>query len=291
MAQGKAVSHMGTRIAASIFALACTLLLTLPCSTSPYALADEQATALDAAAVSSPAAFGTLPHILFISSYDYDWDSVPKQLTGFVGEINGSAKVDYLFMDTKACSYDDAKATTYGQIEQAFARGESYDLIVLGDDAALDFALEYQSKLFAGLPLVFEGINTEAKAYSAAQDPFVTGVVESFPMEQTVEAARKLSPQATQIVAIADDSESCKGSLQQYFDCQGDFPSLAFKVMDCSTLTGEQITQQLGAYGDDTILLFLMMSSDSNNVEYSQFEAARIVSKSAHIPVFKADEL
>lgn len=231
------------------------------------------------------------PRVLFLSSYDYDWDSVPKQLEGFANEIDDFAKTDYFFMDTKTHSYEEVKTNIYNQIQGELESGTNYDVIVLGDDAALDFALEYQTKLFDGIPMVFEGINSEEKAQSVAEDPLITGVVESFPMEETIALAQTISPNATKLVAIADDSESCKGSIEQFYDSRNDFPELAFQEINCSRLTEKQIKEKIGSCGEDTILLFLMMSENSQGYDYTLFESTRLVSDSAKIPVYKTDEL
>ena len=42
----------------------------------------------------------THPTILFLSSYAYDWDSVPDQLAGVASVMRTAAKMDYVFMDT-----------------------------------------------------------------------------------------------------------------------------------------------------------------------------------------------
>ena len=39
--------------------------------------------------------------VLFISSYSYDWSSIPMQLRGINKELTDSVDIDYLFMDTK----------------------------------------------------------------------------------------------------------------------------------------------------------------------------------------------
>lgn len=231
------------------------------------------------------------PKILFVSSYDYDWDSVPKQLNGFANTIDGNAKVDYVFMDTKSFESSEVEANTFDRIGTNIKNAGQYDVVVLGDDAALDFALEYQQELFYGVPMVFEGINTEEKARNAAEDPLVTGVVESFPMEDTIALARSLSPNATQIVAICDDTESGRGSLEQYYDSKSQFEDLTFKELDCSQLTDDEMSKKIASYGDETILLYLMLSHNKDGGEISSLEATKLITSAAKIPVFKSDEI
>ena len=52
------------------------------------------------------------PRILFLLSYNYDWESVPSQLDGVTSTIGGSGNIDYVFMDTKRQSYEAIKGAT-----------------------------------------------------------------------------------------------------------------------------------------------------------------------------------
>ena len=231
------------------------------------------------------------PRILFLSSYAYDWESVPKQLAGINSEINGYAKVDYLFMNTKRENYEDVKKEIYNKVEAYQRQDGVYDVVILGDDAALDFGLEYQKELFEDTPLVFEGINDEKKAQEAAKDPLITGIVETFPMEDTIDIARSMYPKAKQIVAVTDGTEAAEGSMEQYLDVAEEYTDLQFKMLDCSKLTDEQIVEELALYDESTILLYLMLTKDVNGNIYSVSETSEFIAKYAQIPVFKADEL
>lgn len=230
------------------------------------------------------------PHVLFLSSYSYEWESIPKQLDGIADTLNGYARIDYVFMDTKRLDYDAVKDTVHDDVlsrEQI----ESYDYVITGDDAALHFVLDYRSELFSGTPVVFEGINSESFAYEAAKDPLITGIVEAFPLEDTIRMAKGINPGATKVVGITDDSTSGKGSTQQFLDCATDFPELSFSTINCSTLTTDEIGKAMSSYSSDTILVYLLMSTDTNGNKYSVAQAVEYVASHASVPVYKADEI
>lgn len=230
------------------------------------------------------------PRVLFLGSYNYEWESVPKHLSGITDTLNGYAMVDYVFMDTKRLEYEDVKEVVYQDI---LSRSESrpFDYVIAADDAALMFVLEYKDELFSGIPVVFEGINDEAFAYRAAEDPLITGIVETFPLEETIALALNINPDAAQIVGITDDTVSGQGSTTQFFDCQKSFPDLTFSTLDCSQLTCAEIGDALAGYTNDTILIYLMMTVDANGNTYSHTEATEYTTSCANIPVYKADEL
>lgn len=231
------------------------------------------------------------PRILFLSSYAYDWESIPRQLKGISSVLNGKAKIDYIFMDTKKVPLEKVEKQILRHIQYNLQKEGAYDVVILGDDAALDFGVKYQTRLFRGVPLVFEGINTQAKAMEAAKDPYISGIAEQFPLEDTIQLANELYPDARQIVAISDNSESGKGSTEQYYDCKSFFPNLQFKDINTSLLTKSQLQEQVSQYGTETILLYLMGGDDVDGNNYTLLESVELVTSSAKIPIFKADEV
>jgi len=231
------------------------------------------------------------PRVLFLSSYAYDWESVPKQLEGITDVLNGKTQVDYIFMDTKKMDFATVEDQIYKHIEYNIQKDGVYNVVILGDDAALDFALKYQDTIFSQTPLVFEGINTEEKAKEAAKDPLITGVVEQFPIEDTIRVAKNLCPRATNIVGISDNTESGIGSTKQFYDSATEFPEMKFSDLNTSKMTEKEIEEQIASYGEDTILLFLLFSDDGEGNRYSLLEAIELVTRCAQVPVFKADEI
>jgi PAS domain-containing protein len=232
----------------------------------------------------------THKRVLYISSYAYDWDTVPMQLDGITDVLGGKAKLDYIFMNTKRIPDADAYDYTYNLAKTYIGEDGQYDAVLLGDDAALDFAIENQTTLFADTPLVFCGINSESKAQEAAKDPLMAGVVEKFPISETISLAQRFYPDAVNIVAISDDSESGKGSTAQFLSCHDEFLSLDFQVINTSFFTQEQLTEKISSYGSDTILLYLIHSRDSDGNIYSLQEGVEAVCAAANIPIFKSDE-
>lgn len=230
------------------------------------------------------------PHVLFLSSYSYEWDSIPKQLSGITDTLSGKANIDYAFMDTKRIPYNVAKQDVYKHISY-MNEHEQFDYVIADDDAALEFVLEYRNKLFKDVPIVFEGINSESLAKKATQDSLITGIVESFPLKQTIDIATELQPEATNIVAISDDTISGNGSTAQFMDCKSNFKALNFSTINCSTMTSNELKKKVASYGDDTILLFLMLTSDADGNNYTTTEGIKFITSNANVPVYKADEL
>lgn len=56
---------------------------------------------------------------------------------------------------------------------------EPYDAIIVGDDAAFNFAVDNKDTLFKDIPIFFEGVNNDDKAVAVSASSQITGVIES----------------------------------------------------------------------------------------------------------------
>ncbi len=231
-------------------------------------------------------------HVLFISSYSLGWESVPEQIKGLKQALDPVASMESVFLYGKELSEQDAMTRAGQSFSALKLLPHNYDLLIAGDDLALEFVLENRQKLFAEVPLVFLGINTEATAQKAAKLPGVTGVVESFPMDKTIALAKKLYPRAEKVIAITDNTASGQGSLEQFLACQSAFPQLKFQVINAGVLTKQDLVKQLdNINGKNYIVLFLMLTKDKEGNYYSLKDGVELVTSHVHQPVFKSDEV
>ena len=155
--------------------------------------------------------------ILFISSYSYGWDTVQSQIEGIKDGIDDNTTVDYEFMDTRRVDDDTSRQMFYEGLKYRMSKVEPYDVVILGDDAALRFAMENREELFADIPLVFEGINDEKLALTVSEDPLITGVLEKLSVEKNIDFARALMPDAQKVVAILDDTVTGQAERERFF--------------------------------------------------------------------------
>ena len=89
--------------------------------------------------------------VLFISSYSYAWDTVQIQIEGIRDELGSNVVLDFEFMDTKRVDDEESLRLFHDGLAYRLSKVEPYDAVILGDDAALKFALEYRDELFQGI--------------------------------------------------------------------------------------------------------------------------------------------
>lgn len=231
---------------------------------------------------------GETGRVLFISSYSYGWDTVQLQIEGIKEGLGPNIEVDYEFMDTKRMDGETAEQMLYDRLFYMLSKVAPYDVIIVGDDAALNFAMEYREELFDGIPIVFEGINNVSRARELAeQDPLVTGVVEELSLEKNIDLALRLCPETKKIIAILDDSLTGQAERESFYEVQEQYPNLTFgeiNVSECSTM---DLRTKLWQQGRDTILFFIVMTEDKSGKMYTNSEAVQMLVKYTNIPVMR----
>ncbi|MDE7325450.1 MAG: GGDEF domain-containing protein [Lachnospiraceae bacterium] len=225
--------------------------------------------------------------VLFISSYSYGWDTVQFQIEGIQAGIGQDVVLDYEFMDTKRVDDETSARQFYEGLSYRLSLVEPYDVIILGDDAALLFALKYRDQLFYGIPLIFQGVNNEELAIQAAKDPLIAGILEKLSFEENINFARRLFPDAKRVVGIFDDTITGQAERTSFYQNAALFPELTFSEINTSVLTSEGLKTALKNIPKDTILIYAIMTQDASGKTYTNREATRLISEYACMPAFR----
>lgn len=232
-------------------------------------------------------AYQNMKKVLFISSYSYDWSTIPLQIEGIESVLEDYAQISYEFMDTKKVNDKESVDMFYKSLKHKLDKSPPYDAVILGDDAALQFALEHKEELFKNIPLVFEGINDIDKAVEAGNDPLITGVVEQISYTENIDIAIKLCPSATKIVAIVDDTITGIGEQKQFYANEKNYPQLEFSEINASKLSQEELCVAVSGLNDSTIPFYLICGEDKYENLYSSGQVEAIFSTYAKVPVFR----
>jgi signal transduction histidine kinase/CheY-like chemotaxis protein len=232
---------------------------------------------------------GSRKQVLFINSYGYDFETVPVVMKEVSERLGSTASIQYLFMNEKYIGDEEAEKHLSEELD-ALTSEFRYSAVILGDDAAFDFAVQNRDRYFRNIPLIYEDINSIEKAEKYKNDPLISGVVEAFPMKGTIALAHSVQKNAGRVVVITDNSVSGAGSAAQAMAEQTDFPDLKFELFDTSRMTADEIKEKISAYGNDTILLYTVFNVDGEGRRYMLSEGVRLITEAADIPVFKADE-
>ena len=228
--------------------------------------------------------------VLFISSYSYGWDTVQTQIEGIKAGVDENTTIDYEFMDTKRFRTEEWLGMFYDMLKYHLENTDPYDVVIVGDDAALQFAMEYREDLFENIPIVFEGVNDEEYAMKAAENPFVTGIVEKLSVEKNIDMALKVNPTAAKVVAILDDSVTGEAERKNFYSAEDEYPNLEFSEINASELSTARLQQAISKVDDNTILIYIVMSQDGSGKQYTSAQAVRMIVNYAKVPVCRMVE-
>lgn len=226
--------------------------------------------------------------VLYISSYNQNFETVPLQTQGILSELHEDfVQLDIEYMDTKRFDTKENREYFYALLTYKMKNQPAYDAVILGDDAALQFALDYKENLFSETPLVFLGINDINRAVVAGEDDYITGIIEEASLKDTIEIALKFQPEAKRIVAIVDNTLTGIGDREQFYINESLFPMLKFEDINTSLHTYEEVANMVEEISDDTILLYLSMYTDKQGTFISLNEGISLMVRHANVPIYR----
>ena len=228
--------------------------------------------------------------VLFISAYSYGWDTVQTQIEGIKAGVDENTTIDYEFMDTKRFRTDEWLNMFHDMLKYHLENTDPYDVVIVGDDAALQFAMEYREELFPEIPIVFEGVNDEEYAMKAAENPLVTGIIEKLSVEKNIDMALKVNPTADKVVAILDDSMTADAERKNFYSSAENYPEPEFSEINASELETARLQQAISKVDDKTILIYIVMSKDGSGKQYTSDQAVRMIVNYAKVPVYRMVE-
>lgn len=225
--------------------------------------------------------------ILFLSSYSYGWDTVQIQIEGIKKGITDDVVLDYEFMDTKRFPGKESIDVFYEGLSYRMSHAAPYDALIVGDDAALHFAIEHRDDLFRDMPIIFEGVNDIEYAKEVSKDPLITGVVEDLSITSNIDFGLKLYPDAEEVIAILDNSITGEAERSSFYSIAPLYPSLTFSEINCSELTSGELIERLSGIPENTILIYIVMTEDASGRQYTSLQSVNLISTYSRVPAIR----
>ena len=223
-------------------------------------------------------------HVLAILSYDPEFPTSQDILMGLTATFRGfHISLDVEYMDTKKVKTPESIARFDALLQTKMAAKRPYDVVMTFDDNALQFALERKNSLFAGLPLVFAGVNDTELARSLDAKPLVTGVTEVLSIQDTLQLIRVLHPEAKVLHVIVDNTETGQ---MDWLHLQQENKLFELQPLSFSDAAPEAFGLKLGEIpaGEPILLLSAYQSGDASN--YTFAEALELILGAARSPVY-----
>ncbi len=226
--------------------------------------------------------------VLFISSYHPGFPTFFRQIDGLRSVFSkvGYIRLDVEFMDSKRFGESFGRQHILEILSKKLETIPRYDLIMVADDNALSFALDYQVQLFNEIPIVFFGINNYKKAIQLNSNLLVTGVVEAVSMDETIRLMLKLRPKAREIVAIVDSTPSGLADLEHFKSMKDLFPDLDFRKLSLADHTFAELGNLLEGIDETSAVLLLSAYIDKEGNRLTFSRSLQGLLEHLHQPLF-----
>jgi len=211
-------------------------------------------------------------NVLHLNSYQdgYIWsDSLTEGLKSVIGASDLNIALHIEYMDSKQRYDDNVKMSLYGIYAYKY-QGINIDAIVVSDNNAFDFILQFRDRLFPGVPVIFCGINDFSPSLIRDQVN-ITGVTEDFDVKTNLRMALRFHPERHKIVVIGDLGTTGRAIGNQVRAAIADFhdrPEIDFVVSDQL----QPILEQAKAMADEAIFYFIPFYMDDEGERYSANE-------------------
>lgn len=224
--------------------------------------------------------------VLFISSYSSSFNTFYSQLEGLKAVLDETGIIfEVECMDSKRFYTEENLNNFYVSLKYKIEHGEPYDVIIVGDDNALDFVIEHE-ELFPTQPIIFLGINDVEKAKEIAKDPRFSGVYENTSILETVELAKDLMPNARRVIGIADNTVTGQVVADIFETIGEEQDDLTWDILDFSDMTFEEYEVELLKISSDDIVLLLAAHTDVTGTTISFEEGVKKTLRNLEQPVF-----
>jgi len=232
-------------------------------------------------------ASGAPPRVLFLSSYHPAFPSFADQVNGLRQALSaGGAELDVEFLDSKRF-FDKTNFDNFTRLlAYKLRHSPPYDVLVTGDDNALNYAIEHREDLFAGLPLVFMAVNDVGNALALARRHRVTGVVETVSINETLDLMHRLLPDMRRLVAVTDATPSGQGDLQRLRETLTARSDPDPVILDLSKMTWLEFAKRLRALDTRDGVLLLSAYRDESGDTRDFAAGLAVVLDNAPCPVF-----
>lgn len=227
--------------------------------------------------------------VLLISSYTPLYFMYESQIQGLEKTLYPEGiEYDVFYMDSNSLGSKEGIPFLREFLRTKILKQHMYEAVLLGDDAALRFALEYKDELFSNLPLVFFGINDLNLAREAAKYPHITGLYENSYFGETLELAMKLFPKQKTLVALHDKSVVGSVDIDIFLEFSEKYPEYAFINFDTSLYSQEELIDLLENLPKDSLLFYLTCYTDKAHNVYSMLARTNTVVSHAKVPIFRS---
>lgn len=220
-------------------------------------------------------------NVLFISSYNSNFISFEDQIEGIKAGFKNNVNLRVEYMDINGYYNEQNEEKFYTLLKSSLENYKNYDVIIAGDDEALEFCLKYRNDIFDNIPIAFLGVQKEEVLEEALKYEEVSGVREIESIEENLELIKKFHPDIENIIFLNDKGEHF------YEDIVNKNPNLNFKTIITRELSIYEFKKAINNLKDNTAIISLYPSDFKNGEWLKYLDINKLISEiNPKIPIY-----
>jgi signal transduction histidine kinase/ActR/RegA family two-component response regulator len=225
--------------------------------------------------------------VLLLCSYHPSFPSFYNQVNGVKSVFtNKNISLDVEYMDSKRYIGKENKEFFHQRLSYKLKNKKPYDAIIVADDNALNYILEYQESHYKNIPIVFFGLNNLENALKQNNNRHVTGLVEFVSMEETLTMIKKMFPKSKKLYIIHDSTETGKGLLKVFQTFYSVLKNVKVEEFNLSKLSYNELGTKLRNIDKIHPVLLLSGYLDKNKTPASFDQVLNLLKANLDSPVF-----
>ncbi|MBT9455896.1 MAG: diguanylate cyclase [Burkholderiaceae bacterium] len=227
--------------------------------------------------------------VLYLNSYHrgYSWsDGIEEGLRQRLMASGKSIELSVEYLDSRRFALHPQTESIARALEIKYADYRP-QLLLVSDNDAIDFALKYRERLFAGVPIVFCGYNSFRPELLRGQRN-ITGVNEEISIEDTVAMALSVHPKARTLAFITSTADASSRRISEFAEARV-FPRLkqGHEVVVLKDASLDEIRQRLAALPRNALLFLSGQARDRvNGRELTPAENGKLISALSPVPAY-----
>jgi ABC-type uncharacterized transport system substrate-binding protein len=230
--------------------------------------------------------FSQKQEILIIHSYHkgLEWtDDINKAIEDVFTPFNDVYDLDVEYLDSK--KFDSTLFVDLATMYSKKYKDKNVAAIIISDNAALEFVLEFQDDFAPGAPVVFCGINNYSPSMLQGRTD-ITGIVEFVDYASNIELILSLHPE-TDTIIVVNDNKSLTSKLHKnlFVEATRQFvPKVNFVFWEDMSI--EELEKEAAVKREKTVMFLINFHIDKNEIYIDYSELAKKTSKTNAIPVY-----
>jgi PAS domain S-box-containing protein len=229
-----------------------------------------------------------VPQMLVIHSYypGFTWTKNINQgiRKAFAEEGQREALLYLEFLDAKRHPEEEYLDRAAELLQMKYPDPGAIDVIICSDDQALNFLLDRTDTLFAGVPVVFCGVNGYDPHMRKRGRP-LTGVIEAIDPKSTLEVALRLQPNIREVLVINDitrTGQAIQNMARRTFEPF--LEQLRFRYVGDMTIT--ELQAEVSKVSSDAIVFLFVFNRDNKGRNFTHEASLRYIAAHCKVPIY-----